>query len=73
MFSLYSAVVLAAAASALPSSPRDVATVLTNLQAINAATTTLTSAITSWDASTLGALGVQSDVTSLEVSRSGKR
>lgn len=68
MLSLYSAVVLAAAASALPSSVRDVTTVQNNLEAIDTSTKSLTSTINSWDSSLLGALGIQSSVTSLEVS-----
>ncbi|KAJ4412951.1 hypothetical protein N0V82_008634 [Gnomoniopsis sp. IMI 355080] len=66
MFSLYSAFVLATAVSAATLAKRDVATVLTNLENIDTQTETLTAAINAWDASLLGALGVQSDVTNLE-------
>lgn len=67
MFSLYSVFVLATAVSAAALAKRDAATVLTNLETINNQTTALTAAIVAWDASALGALGIQSDVTSLEV------
>lgn len=68
MVSFYSALALAATVSAISSSRRDVATVLTNLETIDTDTNALTSTITAWDASLLGALGIQSDVGSLEVS-----
>lgn len=67
MPSLYSLVVLAVAVSALPSKPRDVATVLANLETIDSDTKTLTTTINAWDASLLGALGITSDVSTLEV------
>lgn len=67
MFSLYSVLVLAITVSAASLAKRDVATVLTNLETIDTQTESLTSAINAWDASLLGALGVQQDVTNLEV------
>ncbi|KAF3764984.1 hypothetical protein M406DRAFT_70507 [Cryphonectria parasitica EP155] len=67
MMSLYAVATLAVAVSALPSiQKRDVTTVLDNLETIDSDTNTLTAAIEAWDASLLGALGVQSDVTTLE-------
>ncbi|KAJ4386514.1 hypothetical protein N0V93_009411 [Gnomoniopsis smithogilvyi] len=66
MFSLYSAFVLATAVSAATLAKRDVTTVLTNLENIDTQTETLTAAINAWDASLLGALGIQTDVTNLE-------
>lgn len=67
MVSFYSVVTLATAVSAASLVHRDVATVLANLEAINNQTEALTAAIVAWDASLLGALGIQSDVSSLEV------
>lgn len=70
MFNLGTALVLATAVSAIPSSKiakRDVDTVLTNLQTIDAQTNTLTTTINSWDGSLLGALGISGEVTTLEV------
>lgn len=68
MFSLYSVFLLATAVSAGPRiAKRDVATVLANLENIDTQTNSLTAAINAWDASALGALGIQQDVTNLEV------
>lgn len=70
MFNFGTALVLATAASAIPSYKivkRDVTTVLTNLETIDTDTNTLTTAITSWDGSLLGALGISGDTTTLEV------
>lgn len=69
MVSFYSVLALAAAVSAIPSSRRDVTTVLANLKTIDTDTDALTSTITAWDASLLGALGIQSNVGTLEVSK----
>lgn len=67
MPSFYSLLVLAAAVSAIPSKPRDVATVLANLETIDTDTDALTATINAWDSSLLGALGITSDVSTLEV------
>lgn len=64
---MFSVLFLATAVSAVVV-PRDVATVLANLEGIDASTVALTNTIVAWDASLLGALGIQSDVTTLEVS-----
>lgn len=53
--------VFATAITALPSLVRrDAAETLANLQSIDTSTKSLTSTITSWDGSLLGALGIQS-------------
>lgn len=67
MLTLQTAFVFATAVSAAALVKRDVTTVLTNLENIDTQTNALTAAITAWDASALGALGIQSDVTTLEV------
>lgn len=67
MVNFYSVIVLATAISAAKISKRDVAAVLANLATIDSQTDALTTGIQAWDASLLGALGIQSDVTSLEV------
>lgn len=67
MFTLQTAFVFATAVSAAALMKRDVTTVLTNLENIDTQTNSLTAAINAWDASALGALGIQSDVTTLEV------
>lgn len=72
MFNFGTALVLATAVSAIPSpkiAKRDVNTVLTNLQTIDAQTNTLTTTINDWDGSLLGALGISSEATTLEVSQ----
>lgn len=68
MMSFYSILAFVATLSALPSAKRDVGTILTNLRTIDTNTNALTAEIRSWDGSLLGALGIQSDVTTLEVS-----
>lgn len=70
MFNFASALVLVTAVSAIPSpkiAKRDVDTVLANLEAIDAQTNTLTTTINDWDGSLLGALGISSETTTLEV------
>ncbi|CAN8100250.1 unnamed protein product [Discula destructiva] len=66
MAKFYSNILLATAITAATIFNRDVATVQANLATIDTDTKSLTAAITAWDASVLGALGIQSDVTTLE-------
>ncbi|KAJ4390573.1 hypothetical protein N0V93_004169 [Gnomoniopsis smithogilvyi] len=67
MVNLYSAFffVTAISASVLPLGRRDVTTVLDNLETIDTQTKALTTSITSWDGSLLGALGIASASNSL--------
>lgn len=70
MFNFGTALVLATAVSAIPApkiEKRDVTTVLNNLETIDAETNVLTADITNWDGSLLGALGISSDTSTLEV------
>lgn len=67
MLTIRSVFVFATAVSAAALVKRDVTTVLTNLENIDTQTNALTAAINAWDASALGALGIQTDVTNLEV------
>lgn len=68
MVNFYSVVVLATAVSAASIlNKRDAAAVLENLSNIDVQTDALTTAITAWDATLLGALGIQTTVTNLEV------
>lgn len=72
MFSFGTVLVLATAVTAIPApkiEKRDVTTVLDNLETIDAQTNVLTADITSWDGSLLGALGISSDSSTLEVTR----
>lgn len=70
VFNFGTALVLATAVSAIPHpriAKRDVDTVLANLENIDTETNALTATITDWDGSLLGALGISSDTTTLEV------
>lgn len=69
MVNWISPLLLITAVSALPSTRRDVNTVLTNLQTIDSQANSLTSSINSWDGSLFGALGIASASNSLDVSQ----
>jgi hypothetical protein len=69
MVNFASVFVFATAITALPSLiRRDPAETLANLQSIDASTRALTTTVTNWDGSLLGALGIQSDATTVGVS-----
>lgn len=60
--------VTAISAAVVPSvSRRDAAETLANLEAIDTSTKSLTTTVTNWDGSLLGALGINSAATDLEV------
>ncbi|KAL1878690.1 hypothetical protein Daus18300_001965 [Diaporthe australafricana] len=66
MVNFASLFVFATAITALPSLiRRDPAETLANLQSIDASTRSLTTTVTSWDGSLLGALGIQSSATAV--------
>ena len=60
---------LATSISALPAVRRDTAETLANLQSIDVATDELTTTVSGWDGSLLGALGINGAAQSLGVSR----
>ncbi|KAH8645824.1 hydrophobic surface binding protein A-domain-containing protein [Xylariales sp. PMI_506] len=66
MVRLASLVALAAGASAAAINRRDVSTILANLEAIDSSTNSLTSTVTSWDGSLLGALTINTAAGTLE-------
>lgn len=65
MLNLYSALLFVTAVSAIPLGQRDVTTVLDNLETIDTQTKSLTTSITGWDGTILGALGIDSASNSL--------
>lgn len=60
MLNLYSAFLFVTAVSAIPLAQRDVTTVLDDLETIDTQTKALTTSITGWDGTILGALGIDS-------------
>lgn len=74
MVNFASVLVFATAITALPSLiRRDPAETLANLQSIDTSTRALTTTVTNWDGSLLGALGIQSDATAVGVSPTALR
>lgn len=65
LVNLSSALLFATAISALPFGKRDATSVVTNLGTITTQTQALTTSITNWDSTILGALSIPAAVTSL--------